>query len=334
MSAPSVTYTFTNSTTSDATQVNQNFTDLVNALSDGTKDLTVSSVTAGATITVSAMASGRVPVTSTGGLFIQDNLYWSASNQRLGIGLGAASPAHTLHVDRAVVGGYLSGTFSNSDNTNAASNARLRVVSGGSSAGDPVISWSNNVVECAMGIDNSVAGDPLVISYSSTLGTTDLMSFTAAGLVTVPGTFTSTGIGTFNAGIVLASAASTHYETGTFTATLTGVTTTIQGTARWVRNGSEVALYLPALTGTSNSTACTITGLPASIQPVRTWQISIPEVEDAGLFYLGSVQLTNASGTITLYRVTSLTGGNSSVFTNTATTKGLSAPCPLVYHIL
>lgn len=51
MAAPSVTYTFANSTTSDATQVNQNFTDIINGLSDGTKDLTVNAITANSTVT-------------------------------------------------------------------------------------------------------------------------------------------------------------------------------------------------------------------------------------------------------------------------------------------
>jgi hypothetical protein len=50
MAAPSVTYTFSNGTTADATQVNQNFTDVINGLSDGTKDLTVSALTASGTI--------------------------------------------------------------------------------------------------------------------------------------------------------------------------------------------------------------------------------------------------------------------------------------------
>lgn len=45
MPSPSVTYTFSNSTTADATQVNQNFTDLINGLTDGTKDLSVSALT-------------------------------------------------------------------------------------------------------------------------------------------------------------------------------------------------------------------------------------------------------------------------------------------------
>lgn len=45
MAYPSVTNTFANSTTADATQVNQNFTDLINGLSDGTKDLSINALT-------------------------------------------------------------------------------------------------------------------------------------------------------------------------------------------------------------------------------------------------------------------------------------------------
>jgi hypothetical protein len=45
MSAPSVTYTFTNATTADATQVNTNFTDLINGASDGTKDYSINQLT-------------------------------------------------------------------------------------------------------------------------------------------------------------------------------------------------------------------------------------------------------------------------------------------------
>jgi hypothetical protein len=46
MAAPSVTNTFTNGTTADATEVNQNFTDVINGITDGTKDLTISAFTA------------------------------------------------------------------------------------------------------------------------------------------------------------------------------------------------------------------------------------------------------------------------------------------------
>lgn len=52
MPGPSVTYTFSNATTADATQVNTNFSDLVSGLTDGTKDLTISALTAGGTSTL------------------------------------------------------------------------------------------------------------------------------------------------------------------------------------------------------------------------------------------------------------------------------------------
>lgn len=51
MPAPSVTYTFSNGTTADATQVNQNFTDVINGITDGTKDLTINALTVGGTAT-------------------------------------------------------------------------------------------------------------------------------------------------------------------------------------------------------------------------------------------------------------------------------------------
>jgi hypothetical protein len=42
---PSVSYTFTNGTASDATKVNQNFTDIISGLTDGTKSLTIDALT-------------------------------------------------------------------------------------------------------------------------------------------------------------------------------------------------------------------------------------------------------------------------------------------------
>jgi hypothetical protein len=45
MPAPSVTYTFTNGTTASASEVNTNFTDILNGVSDGTKDLSINALT-------------------------------------------------------------------------------------------------------------------------------------------------------------------------------------------------------------------------------------------------------------------------------------------------
>ena len=52
MAYTSVTYTFTNATVADATQVNQNFTDLINGLSDGTKDISCNAFTAAGAATL------------------------------------------------------------------------------------------------------------------------------------------------------------------------------------------------------------------------------------------------------------------------------------------
>lgn len=54
MPFPSVTYTFTNGNTADATQVNQDFTDIINGISDGTKSLNMSAGTFAGTLTANA----------------------------------------------------------------------------------------------------------------------------------------------------------------------------------------------------------------------------------------------------------------------------------------
>jgi hypothetical protein len=52
MPAPSLTYTLTNGNTADATQVMQNFTDILNGVSDGTKDLSINALTAAGAATL------------------------------------------------------------------------------------------------------------------------------------------------------------------------------------------------------------------------------------------------------------------------------------------
>lgn len=54
----SVTYTFSNGTTADGTQVNQNFTDIINGTSDGTKSFSIAALTLASTLT----ANGNVVI--------------------------------------------------------------------------------------------------------------------------------------------------------------------------------------------------------------------------------------------------------------------------------
>ncbi len=51
MATIAVTYTFSNSTTADATQVNHNFQDIIDGTSDGTKSFVISALTCGSTAT-------------------------------------------------------------------------------------------------------------------------------------------------------------------------------------------------------------------------------------------------------------------------------------------
>lgn len=56
----------------------------------------------------------------------------------------------------------------------------------------------------------------------------------------------------------------------TFTGTLTGVTGTVTGAFNYTSNGTTAAVYLTAgVTGTSNSTSMTVTGVPSAIQPAN-----------------------------------------------------------------
>lgn len=146
MAAISVTYTFINGQTSDGPQVSQNFTDIVNGLSDGTKDLTVAAIS-GSTLTL----SGNV-----------------LSN---------------LSVTRSSSGGTVGLTVSNTSNT--ASSAALATISvAGTSAADAQLYFTvSGTTDWSIGIDNS-ASDALVISRSSALGTNNALSISTSNVST------------------------------------------------------------------------------------------------------------------------------------------------------
>lgn len=93
MASPSVTYTFTNATTADATQVNQNFTDIINGLTDGTKSLSIDALTCAGAValngTVGLGNSTADTVTITGyvtGL----NLNEAAGDPTIGFRIGGS----------------------------------------------------------------------------------------------------------------------------------------------------------------------------------------------------------------------------------------------------
>lgn len=128
MAFPSVTYTFSNSTTADATQVNQNFQDIISGLSDGTKDLSISALT----VAGNASFSGNVTlgnatgddVTVTGSLASTINIkttnsynIGSATLGLAGIYFGQSGGANTSRVVAPVVASDLTHTLPSTTGT-------------------------------------------------------------------------------------------------------------------------------------------------------------------------------------------------------------------------
>jgi large repetitive protein len=62
------------------------------------------------------------------------------------------------------------------------------------------------------------------------------------------------------------------YASGEFTGTLTGVSGSVTTTLRYTRFGPLVAIYIPQVSGTSNATTLTVTGLPIGVHPARVQQ--------------------------------------------------------------
>lgn len=83
----------------------------------------------------------------------------------------------------ANVGGTFLFDMYNTNNSNAASAANIRIRTGGSSGGDASLNFSiTSAVEWSMGLDNSDS-DNFKICASNTLGTTDILSIAATGSI-------------------------------------------------------------------------------------------------------------------------------------------------------
>lgn len=109
----------------------------------------------------------------------------------------------------------------------------------------------------------------------------------------------------------IASAISSKLDTssfttssGTFVVTATGFTGSVTGTCSYQTLNNQVTIYFPALSGTSNSTTFTITGLPPALQMIANSQ----NIQVAGSIYNGTafaggnLVFAPASGTISVFR--------------------------------
>lgn len=111
----------------------------------------------------------------------------------------------------------------------------------------------------------------------------------------------------------------------TFTATLTGCTTSPTGTVRYSRQGNVITLSIPTVTATSNTTAATLTGVPTAIRPALA-QFGFAVITDNGTNEDGSV-IIETSGAITLRRA------DGAAFTGSGT-KGIFTGAVITYQLI
>lgn len=244
------------------------------------------------------------------------------NNAALTFGAAGSSAAYSLF--RSATNGMQlrGGTGSSYDLflSDASGNAVLRVPTGTStlqlpnSAGVEVTGKlvGSDTIAAALGFRAGSAGatDAQLYRSGANMWTTP-DSLTVAGRLAVTGAATA-------ASIALGGNEAFTYDEDTYTGTLTGVTGSVTGTIRYVVVGKQVTIMIPNITGTSNTTSCTITGMPAAIRPARRIGFTA-YILDAGAIsdHISSGFDIETDGTITLIQ-----SGLAANFTNSGT-KGI-----------
>ncbi len=130
MAAPTLTYTLTNGATADASQVMQNYNDLLNGITDGSKDLTISALTVNGAasfkgavtlgdataddITHTGSLASTIPIKTTGSYDIGSStlglraVYFGANSQTVNL-VGSASMSATWTLTLPVTAGAANG---------------------------------------------------------------------------------------------------------------------------------------------------------------------------------------------------------------------------------
>lgn len=90
-----------------------------------------------------------------------------------------------------------------------------------------------------------------------------------------------------------------HAQSGSFTGTLTAMTAGTTGTVFYSITGDMVTLYATAtITGTSNGTTMTMTGLPPIVTPLNNKEVPCSSLEDNSVVGLGGSCLVQNTGAI------------------------------------
>lgn len=119
------------------------------------------------------------------------------------------------------------------------------------------------------------------------------------------------------------------YEEGTYTAALTGCSPTPSATFSYTKVGKAITILTPALVGISNTTACTITGMPSHLFPSTFVDCTVSGIMDNSLIYPGDIRISSAGVMVLAFFNTIST--RTGTFTN-ANTKGIGPEAVISYR--
>jgi hypothetical protein len=158
-------------------------------------------------------------------------------------------------------------------------------------------------------VDTNVMVNGIVVASANTGGTLffedfDLTACTSGELVSTSGN-------------TIAATLSGNYSI-TADVTMTGVSGTVTASVRFERTGRKCSVQIPVsgLSGTSNSTSLTLTGVPANFRPAATTAAGQISALDGGANYVLAQALIDNAGVISLTRDAD---GNTSNWANSGT---------------
>lgn len=147
-------------------------------------------ITTGGVITVTS-ERGFITDPGAAGAVDASTLDYDTSAKKIRIAPTGSPTVAGLTVSRSLSGGTTQEIIRNTSNT-ASSAAQLQISTAGASGDDPYIDFNiSGVADWTVGLDNSDS-DKFKISAGATLGTTDIITATASGDVTIGGANTTT----------------------------------------------------------------------------------------------------------------------------------------------
>lgn len=253
-----------------------------------------------------------------------------AGNVRIG---STVAPTATLDVTGSIA--TTGGVASTNTNTVAlsADSTQIQIGVRNSSTGTAAqtrVDWGNNASAAAFTIGLYGGNHATKPSYAEILNQANaplilgangnaIVTLSGAGVTTIAGLVDISGAAAGQIKFPSTQDASADantlddYREGAFTATATGMTTSPTGSVKYVKIGNSISMYIPTISGTSNATTFTLTGMPAILFPLAERPFFVLTIDNGGSATTAEATITTG-GLITLYKDVT-----SAAFTNSGT---------------